>query len=124
MVDKPEESDVIIVNTCGFLDTAREESVDTILECGEIKKRRGVEKLLVMGCFSERYGSDLVKEMPEVDKFFGTNDHSVVLSYLTGKKYKNEEEVKLENPDPKDIKRDVKMIIPKGFDVFGEKPLK
>jgi len=42
----------------------------------------------------------------------------------TGKKYKNEEEVKLENPDPKDIKRDVKIIIPKGFDVFGEKPLK
>jgi ribosomal protein S12 methylthiotransferase len=91
MVNNPEESDVIIVNTCGFLDTAREESVDTILECGEIKKNRGVEKLLVMGCFSERYGSDLVKEMPEVDKFFGTNDHSVVLSYLTGKKYKKDD---------------------------------
>jgi hypothetical protein len=42
----------------------------------------------------------------------------------TGKKYKNEEEVKLENPDPNDIKRDVKIIIPKGFDVFGAKPLK
>jgi len=91
MVNNPEESDVIIVNTCGFLDTAREESVDTILECGEMKRSAGVEKLLVMGCFSERYGSDLVKEMPEVDKFFGTNDHSVVLSYLTGKKYKKDD---------------------------------
>ena len=91
MVNNPEESDVIIVNTCGFLDTAREESVDTILECGEMKKNGDVEKLLVMGCFSERYGSDLVKEMPEVDKFFGTNDHSIVLSYLTGKKYKKDD---------------------------------
>ena len=91
MVDDPEKSDIIIVNTCGFLDTAREESIDTILECGEIKKNTNVDKLLVMGCFSERYGSNLVKEMPEVDKFFGTNDHSVVLSYLTGKKYKKDD---------------------------------
>ena len=91
IVQRPEESDVIIVNTCGFLDTAREESVDTILECGELKQSSKVEKLLVMGCFSERYGSDLVEEMPEVDKFFGTNDHSVVLSYLTGKKYKKDD---------------------------------
>ena len=91
IVQKPEESDVIIVNTCGFLDTAREESVDTILECGELKKSSQVEKLLVMGCFSERYGSSLVNEMPEVDKFFGTNDHSVVLSYLTGKEYKKDD---------------------------------
>ena len=91
IVQKPEESDVIIVNTCGFLDTAREESVDAILECGELKKSSQVEKLLVMGCFSERYGSSLVDEMPEVDKFFGTNDHSVVLSYLTGKEYKKDD---------------------------------
>ena len=90
-VNKPEDSDVIIVNTCGFLDTAREESVDTILECGQIKNTTNVKKLLVMGCFSERYGDALVKEMPEVDKFFGTNDHSIVLSYLTGKKYKKDD---------------------------------
>ena len=91
MVQKPEDSDVIIVNTCGFLDTAREESVDAILECGELKETSNVEKLLVMGCFSERYGNDLVEEMPEVDKFFGTNDHSIVLSYLTGKEYKKDD---------------------------------
>jgi len=91
MVDDPKKSDIIIVNTCGFLDTAREESIDTIISCGDLKKKTDVKKLLVMGCFSERYGSDLVKEMPEVDKFFGTNDHSIVLSYLTGKKYKKED---------------------------------
>ena len=91
IINNPEESDIIIVNTCGFLDTAREESIETILDCGKLKKTSNVEKLLVMGCFSERYGTDLIDEMPEVDKFFGTNDHSVVLSYLTGKEYKKDD---------------------------------
>ena len=91
MVSNSSDADVVIVNTCGFLDTAREESVDTILDCATLKDTSNVEKLLVMGCFSERYGSDLVKEMPEVDKFFGTNDHSMVLSYLTGKEYKKDD---------------------------------
>ena len=91
IVNNPDKSDIIIVNTCGFLDNAREESIDTILECAELKKKNKNQKLLVMGCFSERYGSDLVTEMPEVDKFFGTNDHSLVLSYLTGKSYKKDE---------------------------------
>ncbi|MBI65024.1 MAG: 30S ribosomal protein S12 methylthiotransferase RimO [Candidatus Marinimicrobia bacterium] len=91
IIKDPNESNIIIVNTCGFLDTAREESIDTILECGELKNTANVEKLLVMGCFSERYGDDLIKELPEVDKFFGTNDHSIVLSYLTGKKYKKDD---------------------------------
>ena len=91
MVSDPKHSDAIIVNTCGFLDTAREESIDTILNCAALKKKSDVKKLLVMGCFSERYGSDLVEEMPEVDKFFGTNDHNVVLSYLTGKEFKKDD---------------------------------
>ena len=91
LVDDPKDSDVIIVNTCGFLDMAREESIDTILDCAELKKKTNVDKLLVMGCFSERYGTDLIDEMPEVDKFFGTNDHNVILSYLTGKTYKKDD---------------------------------
>jgi len=91
MVSNATDAGVVIVNTCGFLDTAREESVDTILDCTALKNTSDVEKVLVMGCFSERYGSDLVKEMPEVDKFFGTNDHSMVLSYLTGKEYKKDD---------------------------------
>ena len=91
LVSKTDKADVIIVNTCGFLDTAREESVDTILDCASLKTNSNLKKLLVMGCFSERYGSDLVKEMPEVDKFFGTNDHNMVLSYLTGKDFKKDD---------------------------------
>jgi len=88
IVDKIEKSDTIIINTCGFLDVAREESVDTIIQCTELKKKGVVEKLIVMGCFSARYGTELRKEIPEVDQFFGTSDHAEILSYLTGKDFK------------------------------------
>jgi ribosomal protein S12 methylthiotransferase len=91
MVQKSDDANILIVNTCGFLDTAREESVDVILEAGELRKSKQVEKLLVMGCFSDRYGSDLKEDIPEVDAFFGTNDHASVLSYLTGKSFTKED---------------------------------
>ena len=91
LVDSIEESDSVIINTCGFLDLAREESVDTILECAEHRKSGKINKLIVMGCFSERYGDDLEAEIPEVDKFFGTADHSEILTYLTGKEFKRDD---------------------------------
>ncbi|MBT3250326.1 MAG: 30S ribosomal protein S12 methylthiotransferase RimO [Candidatus Marinimicrobia bacterium] len=87
IVDEPENSNIIIVNTCGFLDSAREESVDVIIEAGELKAGGDVEKVVVMGCFSDRYGTELRKELPEVDEFFGTSDHAEILSFLTGKEY-------------------------------------
>jgi ribosomal protein S12 methylthiotransferase len=85
IVQKSDDADILIVNTCGFLDIAREESVDVILDAGELRKSNQVEKLVVMGCFSDRYGSELHEELPEVDAFFGTDDHAAVLMYLTGK---------------------------------------
>ena len=91
IVQKSDDADILIINTCGFLDSAREESVDVILEAGELKKSKQVEKLVVMGCFSDRYSSELVEEMPEVDAFFGTDDHAQVLSYLTGKSFTRED---------------------------------
>jgi ribosomal protein S12 methylthiotransferase len=87
IVQKSDDADILIVNTCGFLDSAREESVDVILDAGALRKENKVDKLVVMGCFSDRYGSDLHEELPEVDAFFGTDDHAAVLSYLTGKSY-------------------------------------
>ena len=84
-------SDTIIINTCGFLDVAREESVDTILECSNLKKQGIVKQLIVMGCFSSRYKDDLVKEIPEVDAFFGTSDHSEILSFITGQDFKKDD---------------------------------
>ena len=91
LVETIEESDSVIINTCGFLDLAREESIDTILECAEYRKSGKINKLIVMGCFSERYGDDLHEEIPEVDKFFGTADHSEILTYLTGKDFKKDD---------------------------------
>ncbi|MEE2858417.1 MAG: 30S ribosomal protein S12 methylthiotransferase RimO, partial [Candidatus Neomarinimicrobiota bacterium] len=91
MVEKSDTADILIINTCGFLESAREESVDVILQAGELRKSKQVDKLVVMGCFSDRYGPQLRDEIPEVDEFFGTNDHAEVLSYLTGKAFKRDD---------------------------------
>ncbi len=87
IVDNPEEAETIIINTCGFLDQAREESIDSILEAAELKKTGNLNRLIVMGCLVERYRGQLTKEIPEVDKFFGVNDHRQIVSYLTGKPF-------------------------------------
>ena len=83
----PEEADTIIINTCGFLDQAREESIDSIVEAAELKKNGKLKQLVVMGCLSERYPGQLKKELPEVDRFFGVNDHRQIVSFLTGKPF-------------------------------------
>ena len=83
----PEKADTIVVNTCGFLDIAREESVDTILQAAEMKKTGSLKELVVMGCLSERYPEELKKEIPEVDRIFGSNDHQQIVSFLTGKEF-------------------------------------
>ena len=87
VTESPDDADTIIINTCGFLDIAREESVDTILQAAELRKKGTIEQLVVMGCLSERYHNDLKKELPEVDRFFGTNDHKQIASFVTGKDY-------------------------------------
>ena len=86
-VDEPKDSDIVIVNTCGFLDKAREEGIDTILKAGELKSQGYIDSLVVMGCFSERFGTELRQELPEVDEFFGTTNHEEIISYITGKKF-------------------------------------
>ena len=87
ITDNPEEADTIVVNTCGFLDIAREESVETILQAAEMKKTGSLKELVVMGCLSERYPEELKKEIPEVDRIFGSNDHRQIVSFLTGQEY-------------------------------------
>jgi len=83
----PEDADTIIINTCGFLDQAREESIDSIVEAAKLKKTGKLQQLIVMGCLSERYPGQLKKELPEVDRFFGVNDHRQIVSFLTGKPF-------------------------------------
>ncbi len=84
---EPKEADTILINTCGFLDIARQESIDTILQACELKKTGSLKQLIVMGCLSERYPDQLSKEIPEVDQFFGSNDHKQIITFITGKDY-------------------------------------
>ena len=75
-------ADVVIINTCGFINDAKEESVNTILHWAKARKSGEIDKLLVMGCLSQRYKDDLIKEIPEVDAFFGVNDVNAILQSL------------------------------------------
>lgn len=77
-----EKSDIIIINTCGFIDLAKEESIQTILDYAERKKEGEIKKLFVTGCLSQRYKDDLEVEIPEVDAFFGTLEMPALLSKL------------------------------------------
>lgn len=81
--------EVVVVNTCGFIADAQEESVNTILELGEAKRHGRIGKLIVMGCLAERFMADLIAELPEVDRFFGKFNWQGILEYL-GKQYRHE----------------------------------
>jgi len=84
-----EEGNIVVVNTCGFIDNAKEESVNTILEQIQKKETGAIDQLFVTGCLSERYKPDLEKEMPQVDAYFGTTDLPQLLKAL-GADYKHE----------------------------------
>lgn len=81
LVDSPEESDAIVVNTCSFIGEAKKESIDAILRMGEIKKESG-QKLIVTGCLAQRYVGQLESSMPEVDHFLGTSDFTEITTAL------------------------------------------
>ncbi len=76
--DSDKKSDVVIINTCGFIGDAKEESIDTILEYAELRKTNKIKKLYVMGCLSQRYRKELQNEIHEVDGFFGVESVSLI----------------------------------------------
>jgi ribosomal protein S12 methylthiotransferase len=84
-----DDHQIVIINTCGFVDNAKQESIDTILRYAEAKKKGGVEKLYVTGCLSERYKKELEIEIPEVDAYFGTRELPKILKTLKAD-YKHE----------------------------------
>jgi ribosomal protein S12 methylthiotransferase len=84
-----EEGNIVVINTCGFIDNAKEESVNTILDFVQKKEDGDVDKVFVTGCLSERYKPDLVKEIPDVDQYFGTTELPQLLKAL-GADYKHE----------------------------------
>ena len=83
------DANVVIVNTCGFIDVAKKESIDTIVEYANLKREGGIDKLYVTGCLSQRYKDDLEEEIPEVDAFFGTLEMPALLARLEAD-YKHE----------------------------------
>ncbi len=87
--DEKEEGHVVVINTCGFIGKAKEESVNTILHFARKKELGEIDKLFVTGCLSERYKDDLEKEIPDVDSYFGTHDLPNLLKAL-GADYKHE----------------------------------
>lgn len=90
LVEDKEEATVIIVNTCGFIDMAKEESVNTILDMAELKQTAKLKALIVSGCLTQRYKEELMKEMPEIDGIVGTGDfdkiNDIIDQALAGKK--------------------------------------
>lgn len=84
-----EDGNIVVINTCGFIDNAKEESVNTILAYADKKERGLVDKVFVTGCLSERYRPDLEKEIPNIDQYFGTTELPLLLKAL-GADYKHE----------------------------------
>jgi ribosomal protein S12 methylthiotransferase len=87
--DKVGKDDIIVINTCGFIDNAKQESIDTILQYSELKEQGKVGKVIVTGCLSERYKPELEAEITNVDAYFGTNDLQNLLTSI-GADYKHE----------------------------------
>jgi ribosomal protein S12 methylthiotransferase len=77
-----DDAEIVIINTCGFIDNAKQESIDTILRYAQAKNDGEVDKVYVTGCLSERYREDLENEIPEVDAFFGTRELPRLLKTL------------------------------------------
>ena len=94
------DAKVVVINTCGFIGDAKEESIDTILNCVEAKKAGLIEQVFVIGCLSERYADELREEIPEVDDYFGARTFDGVVRALTGN-YHKECETKRELSTPK-----------------------
>src|SRR5438309_604100 len=84
LVAAPEDAEVIVVNTCGFIGEAKQESIDAILEMARHKEAGTCKRLVVAGCLSQRYPRELASEMPEVDQFLGTNEVGEITKAISG----------------------------------------
>ncbi|MCZ6625664.1 MAG: 30S ribosomal protein S12 methylthiotransferase RimO [Deltaproteobacteria bacterium] len=82
MVAEPTEADIVLINTCSFIDAAKEESIDTILETARLKEAGKLETLVVSGCLAQRYSGELMRDLPEVDLFIGTGEVPRIVEIL------------------------------------------
>ena len=90
ITNDPKEAEIIIVNTCGFIESAKQESIDTILEMAEYKNKYKCKMLIATGCLTQRYGDELLELMPEIDILMGVNDymkiHKLILDFIKGER--------------------------------------
>lgn len=90
ITNDPKEAEIIIVNTCGFIESAKQESIDTILEMAEYKNKYKCKMLIATGCLAQRYGEELLELMPEIDILMGVNDymklHKLILDFIKGER--------------------------------------
>src|SRR5262245_4237509 len=84
LTQDPASADVLVVNTCAFIDTAKQESIDTILEMAQHKKTGACRRLVVTGCLAERYRDELKREIPEIDAVLGTGEVPDVVRAIDG----------------------------------------
>ena len=82
LTDAPEGADAVIINTCGFIDSAKSEAIDTILEMAQLKAAGSLKKIIVTGCLSQRYKTDILQELPEVDAIAGMGSYDNIVSIL------------------------------------------
>ncbi|MEG2456042.1 MAG: 30S ribosomal protein S12 methylthiotransferase RimO, partial [Oscillospiraceae bacterium] len=82
LVENPEGADVAVLNTCGFIDTAKNEAIDHILALSELKTRGVLGKLLVTGCLTQRYRDEILDELPEIDGILGTGSYSDIVEAI------------------------------------------
>lgn len=90
ITNNPKDAEIIIVNTCGFIEAAKQESIDTILEMAEYKRNHKCKMLIATGCLTQRYGDELLELMPEIDILMGVNDymklHKLILEFIKNRK--------------------------------------
>lgn len=84
IVPEPEQADAVVVNTCGFIEAAKSEAIDAIIQMGELKRAGKIRSIIVTGCLSQRYSGELKNELPEVDSILGTGSYDDIVEAVTG----------------------------------------
>ncbi len=103
IVTNPAQADIIIVNTCGFIESAKQESIDTIIEMGQYKDGGGLKKLIVTGCLAERYTNEIAEQLPEVDAIVGTGSYfeikNIIDEAMKGGKVTHKNDINIRVPE-------------------------
>lgn len=109
ITNDPKEADIIIVNTCGFIEKAKQESIDTILEMAQYKQKHKCKMLIATGCLTQRYGDELMESMPEIDILMGVNDymkiHRLIMDFI-----KEEKRIKAADYSDENINEGIRLL--------------